>query len=173
MYRAKSSHRPFDVYEVATDTGLSRIKRVERFRNAMESNALELHYQPQFDVRTGLVPAVEALLKWPQSGEGVLLPAEFIPLAEEAGLMKPVAEWVLEAALGQCAQWHAAGNPVKISVNLSTTNLLDIDLPDRIRFLLARHRLAAEVLVLELTETTLMNDWRRSRASSTDCTTSG
>ncbi len=97
------------------------------------------------------------------SGEGVLLPAEFIPLAEEAGLMKPVAEWVLEAALGQCAQWHAAGNPVKISVNLSTTNLLDIDLPDRIRFLLARHRLAAEVLVLELTETTLMNDWRRSR----------
>ena len=163
MYRAKSSHRPFDVYEVATDTGLSRIKRVERFRNAMESNALELYYQPQFDVRTGLVPAVEALLRWPQSGEGVLLPAEFIPLAEEAGLMKPVAEWVLEAALGQCAQWHAAGIPVNISVNLSTTNLLDIDLPDRIRFLLARHRLAAEVLVLELTETTLMNDWRRSR----------
>ncbi len=163
MYRAKSSHRPFDVYEVATDTGLSRIKRVEKFRNAMDSNALELYYQPQFDVRTGLVPAVEALLRWPQSGEDVLLPADFIPLAEEAGLMKPVAEWVLEAALAQCAQWHAAGNPVNISVNLSTTNLLDIDLPDRIRFLLARHRLGAEVLVLELTETTLMNDWRRSR----------
>ena len=163
MYRAKSSQRPFDVYEVAADTGLSRIKRVEKFRSAMDNNALELYYQPQFDVRTGLVPAVEALLRWPQSGEDVLLPAEFIPLAEEAGLMKPVAEWVLEAALAQCAQWHAAGNPVKVAVNLSTTNLLDIDLSDRIRFLLARHRLGAEVLILELTETTLMNDWRRSR----------
>jgi diguanylate cyclase (GGDEF)-like protein len=163
MYRAKVSHRPFDVYEAATDTGLSRIKRVEQFRNAMDSNALELYYQPQFDVRTGLVPAVEALLRWPQSGVDVLLPADFIPLAEEAGLMKPVAEWVLEAALAQCARWHAAGNAVSISVNLSTTNLLDVDLLDRIRFLLARHRLGAEFLVLELTETTLMNDWRRSR----------
>ena len=163
MYRAKVSHRPFDVYEVSTDTGLSRIKRVEQFRSAMDSNALELYYQPQFDVRTRLVPAVEALLRWPQSGVDVLLPAEFIPLAEEAGLMKPVAEWVLEAALAQCAQWHAAGNTVRMAVNLSTTNLLDVDLPDRIRFLLARHRLGAEFLVLELTETTLMNDWRRSR----------
>ena len=163
MYRAKVSHRPFDVYDGATDTGLSRIKRIEQFRDAIDSQLLELYFQPQFDLRTGLVPAVEALLRWPQSGADILLPAEFIPLAEEAGLMKPIAEWVLENALAQCAQWHAEGNPVSISVNLSTTNLLDVDLPDRIRFLLARHRLGAEFLVLELTETTLMNDWRRSR----------
>ena len=163
MYRAKVSHRPFDVYEAAVDTGLSRIKRIEEFRDAMDRDALELYFQPQFDVQTGLVPSVEALLRWPQADVDVLLPAEFIPLAEEAGLMKPVAEWVLEAALAQCAQWHAAGHLVSISVNLSTTNLLDVDLPDRIRFLLARQRLGAEFLVLELTETTLMNDWRRSR----------
>ena len=160
MYRAKSAHRPFDVYERAIDDGLSRMRRIEQLRDAIGQCTLELSFQPQFDLRTGQVPAVEALLRWPESGLG---PEEFLPLAEEAGLMKPLTDLVLESALRHCAQWHASGHHAAVSVNLSTTNLLDGELPDRIRFLLARHRLEPRFLILEITETTLMADRERSR----------
>ena len=74
--------------------------------------------------------------------------------------MRPIAEWVLEAALAQCARWRKDGLEISVSVNLSATNLLDTELPDQIRFLLARHRLGPESLILEITETTLMADQR-------------
>ena len=106
---------------------------------------------------------MEALLRWPQSELGVTLPGEFIPLAEEAGLMKPIAAWVLESALALCARWRKDGLYISVAVNLSATNLLDTELPDQIRFLLALHRLGPESLILETTETTLMADRTRSR----------
>jgi diguanylate cyclase len=163
MYRAKVARRPFDVYEHAADDGLSRMQRIDQLRHAIEARTLELWFQPQFDLRTGEVPAVEALLRWPHPELGLIRPTEFLPLAEEAGLIKPLTELVLDSALTECARWHAEGYGMAVSVNLSTTSLLDVELPNRIRFLLARHRLAADSLILEITETTLMADRLRAR----------
>ena len=163
MYRAKVARRPFDVYEHAADDGLSRMQRIHQLRQAIEHRTLELRFQPQFDLRTGEIPAVEALLRWPHPELGLIRPTEFLPLAEEAGLIKPLTDLVLDSALAECARWHAAGHAVAVSVNLSTTSLLDVELPNRIRFLLARNRLAAEALILEITETTLMADRLRAR----------
>ncbi len=163
MYRAKVARRPFDVYEHGADDGLNRMKRVDQLRRAIEGRSLELRFQPQFDLRTGEVPAVEALLRWPHPELGLIRPSEFLPLAEEAGLIKPLTDLVLESALAQCARWHAEGHDIAVSVNLSTTSLLDVELPNRIRFLLARHRLGPGALILEITETTLMADRARAR----------
>ena len=163
MYRAKVARRPFDVYEQAADDGLSRMQRIDQLRHAIEEHTLELRFQPQFDLRTGEVPAVEALLRWPHPELGLIRPTEFLPLAEEAGLIKPLTDLVLELALAECTRWHADGHNVAVSVNLSTTSLLDVELPNRIRFLLARHRLDADALILEITETTLMADRTRAR----------
>ena len=163
MYRAKVARHPFDVYEQRSDDGLSRMQRIQQLRQAIETRGLELRFQPQFDLRTGDVPAVEALLRWPHPELGLIRPTEILPLAEEAGLIKPLTELVLDLALGECARWHAAGYGVAVSVNLSTTSLLDVELPNRIRFLLARNRLPAEALILEITETTLMADRQRAR----------
>ena len=144
MYRAKVARRPFDVYEEAADDGLSRMQRIDQLRRAIETRTLELRFQPQFDLRTGEVPAVEALVRWPHPELGLIRPTEFLPLAEEAGLIKPLTDLVLELALAECERWHAHGYNVAVSVNLSTTSLLDVELPNRIRFLLARHRLNAD-----------------------------
>ena len=163
MYRAKVGRRPFDVYEQTADDSLSRMQRIDQLRHAIEERTLELYFQPQFDLRTGEVPAVEALLRWPHPELGWIPPTQLLPLAEESGLMKPLTDFVLEAALSRCAEWHAEGHDVAVSVNLSTTSLLDSKLPDRIRFLLARFRLGPEALILEITETTLMADRSRSR----------
>ena len=163
MYRAKVARRPFDVYERAADDGLSRMQRIDQLRHAIEERTLELRFQPQFDLRTGEVPAVEALLRWPHPELGLVRPNEILPLAEEAGLIKPLTDLVLELALTECTRWHADGHDVSVSVNLSTTSLLDVELPNRIRFLLARHRLGADALILEITETTLMADRTRAR----------
>ena len=154
MYRAKVARRPFDVYEQAADDGLSRMQRIDQLRQAIEARTLELRFQPQFDLRTGEVPAVEALVRWPHPELGLIRPAEFLPLAEEAGLIKPLTDLVLELALAECERWQAEGYDVAVSVNLSTTSLLGCKLPNRIRFLLARHRLGADALTLEITETT-------------------
>ena len=163
MYPRQSRRRPFDVYEQAADDGLSRMQRIDQLRHAIEEHTLELYFQPQFDLRTGEVPAVEALLRWHHPELGWIPPTQLLPPAEESGLMKPLTDFVLESAVSRCAYWHAEGHDVAVSVNLSTTSLLDTKLPDRIRFLLARFRLGPEALILEITETTLMADRSRSR----------
>jgi diguanylate cyclase (GGDEF)-like protein len=161
MYRAKLAHRPFEIYESADDEGISRISLIEQLRDAITGRSLRLHYQPLYEIETGEARGVEALLRWPHPELGLVPPDEFIPLAEEAGLMKPLTEFVLDTALSQCARWHAEGLGVSVAVNLSTTNLLDVDLPVRIRFLLSRYRLDPRFLTLEITESTLMADRAR------------
>ncbi len=163
MYRAKAARAPFEMYETVPESAPSRLRLVEELRDAIAAKKLELYFQPLYDLRTGTIPAVEALLRWPHASLGVLLPADFLPLAEEASLMQPLTELVLEFALSQCAAWRAAGRVISVHLNLSATNLLDGALPDRIRFLLARHRLAADALVLEVTETAMMADRGRSQ----------
>jgi len=133
-----------------------RLARVGELRAAIEEGALTLHYQPQVDLASGRVRRVEALVRWPHPERGLIPPDQFIPLAEQTGLIAPLTEWVLGEAVRQAQAWQRAGVPLTVSVNLSMWNLHDRVLPDRVAGLLREHGLPAARLRLELTESALM-----------------
>jgi diguanylate cyclase (GGDEF)-like protein len=161
MYRAKLGSSSFETYRHDIDDGGNRLRLVEELRLAVASGRFEMNYQPQVDVFTGMVVGVEALLRWPHPRVGLVPPLEFLPLAEEAGLMPALTAIVLDQALGQCAAWHAAGQALTMSINISVTNLLDPGFTDCVTGTLDRHNLPASSLVLELTETTVIRDFGR------------
>jgi diguanylate cyclase (GGDEF)-like protein len=163
MYRAKLGRLPFAVYRPDLDGGVNRLLLVEELRIALDEGQLVLHYQPQVNTHDGEIVAVEALLRWPHPSLGFVPPLEFLPLAEDADLMGPLTALVLDQALAQCAEWWEIGQCVRVSVNISTTNLLDADFVAFVAELLERHRLPARALVLEITETTIIADFERSR----------
>jgi diguanylate cyclase len=147
------------VFDAARHTDNSgRLTLVEELRTALETGELVLHYQPQVDVFTGRTVGVEALVRWQHPSRGLLSPAEFLALAEVHGLMGALTENVLAQAVAQAARWQQEGLDVRMPVNLSASNLLDIHLPERVRALLQLHGLPPSALVLEVTETVLMSD---------------
>ena len=159
MYRAKMTHQSYEVYTPSIDDGGNRLALVEELRAAVESERLVLHYQPQLDLRNGETVAAEALVRWSHPRLGLIPPLEFLPLAEEAGLMGPLTRVVLEQALAQCAIWRSAGSRIAMSVNVSSSNLLDPGFTDIVRAALRRHRLPASAVILEITETTIIRDF--------------
>ena len=100
---------------------------------ALERDELFLLYQPTFDLRTGATTGVEALLRWHHPSRGVVSPVEFIPVAEESGLIVPIGRWVLDRACRQGARWEAAGYPIRLSVNVSARQLDRDELVDEVR----------------------------------------
>jgi EAL domain-containing protein (putative c-di-GMP-specific phosphodiesterase class I) len=138
---------------------------VEDLRQAIAERSLEVHFQPQIELGTGRVIGLEALVRWRHPRLGPLPPLDFLPLAEDAGLMGPLTELVLDKSLHQCARWRDDGYPVSVSVNLSTTSLLSPQLPATIAEALERHGLSADALVLEITETTAISDFVRAKAA--------
>ncbi|MFI5285688.1 MAG: putative bifunctional diguanylate cyclase/phosphodiesterase [Candidatus Dormibacteria bacterium] len=159
MYRAKMSHQSYEVYTASIDDGGNRLALVEELRAAVESERLVLHYQPQVDLRNGEIVAAEALVRWSHPRLGLIPPLEFLPLAEEAGLMGPLTRVVLEQALAQCATWRGAGSRIAMSVNVSSSNLLDPGFTELVRAALRHHRLPASAVILEITETTIIRDF--------------
>jgi diguanylate cyclase len=159
MYRAKLTHQSYEVYTPSIDDGGNRLVLVEELRAAVDGERLVLHYQPQIDLRNGETVAAEALVRWPHPRLGLIPPLEFLPLAEEAGLMGPLTRLVLEQALAQCAAWRAAGGRLAMSVNVSSSNLLDPGFIEVLRGALRRHRVPAAALILEITETTIIRDF--------------
>jgi diguanylate cyclase len=159
MYRAKLGQRAFEVYQPDIDDGGNRLVLVDELRAAVEQEELVLHYQPQVDLRSGETTAVEALLRWPHPRIGMVPPLDFLPLAEGAGLMGSITRLVLEHALAQCAAWRADGTRLAVSVNISSSNLLDPGFIDMVRGALRRFRVPASALILEITETTIIRDF--------------
>jgi diguanylate cyclase (GGDEF)-like protein len=159
MYRAKVGPTPVESYRHDIDDGGNRLRLVEELRGAILDNQLEVHYQPQIDLVTGKRSAMEALVRWRHPRLGLVPPLDFIPLAEEAGLMQSLTALVLERAVEQCAAWRAAGEMVTISVNISATNLLDSGFSESVIETLRRHGVAPECLILEITETTIIRDF--------------
>jgi diguanylate cyclase len=159
MYRAKVGPAPYEVYRHDIDDGGNRLRLVDELREAILRGHLEVHYQPQIDLVTGKMSAMEALVRWPHPRLGLIPPLDFIPLAEEAGLMQSLTAFVLERAVQQCAAWHAAGEILTISVNVSATNLLDAGFSESVIATLARHDVAPSSLILEITETTIIRDF--------------
>jgi EAL domain-containing protein (putative c-di-GMP-specific phosphodiesterase class I) len=161
MYRAKLRGQAFAVYAEQVDGEGNRLGLVEELRVAIDQRSLELHYQPQIDMTTGEIVAVEALVRWPHARLGLVPPLEFLPLAEDAGLMDPLTAMILDEALSQCAIWRITGRQVAVSVNVSATNLLDPGFPALVQQLLDDHGLPPGLLVIEVTETTAMADVHR------------
>jgi EAL domain-containing protein (putative c-di-GMP-specific phosphodiesterase class I) len=132
-------------------------------RTAIDEDQIVVHYQPKIDLVTGDVTSVEALVRWDHPTEGLLYPAAFLPLAEEAGLMAAVTATVLDQALAQAACWQREGRTLAVAVNLPPATIVDAGLPDRVAELLARHEVPPERLKLEITEESLLDDRVRAR----------
>src|ERR1022692_1309355 len=164
MYRGKLAGTPFAIYQPDLDRSGNRLLLLDELRTAIDERQLVLHYQPQLDLRTGEIVAVESLLRWVHPRLGIVPPLEFLSLAEEAGLMGPITALVLSDALAQCAAWRSAGSPLSVSVNISPTNLLDPRFTDLVRDLLESHQVPAEALVLEITETSVISHFDRSQS---------
>jgi diguanylate cyclase (GGDEF)-like protein len=158
MYDAKRSGRGVSVYEPGLlGVTRDRLEMAEQLHHGIQRGELEVHYQPQVDAR-GHIPGVEALVRWRHPTRGMVAPDAFLPIAEERRLMPEVTRIVLDTALADCAAWRSAGHLMTVAVNLSAPDLLDISLPGRVAQLLTKHGLTPDVLVLEITETTVMTD---------------
>ncbi|HSI57482.1 MAG TPA: EAL domain-containing protein [Ideonella sp.] len=161
MYRAKElGGNDYRCY--TDDMGLRAQEHLElqaALRQAVDEQQFELHYQPQVDLRTGRMNAMEALIRWRHPELGMVSPARFIPLAEETGLIVPIGEWVLRSACTQLKAWHEAGHlGLCVAVNLSARQFQGHDVAQMVRRVLGECGLAGEFLELELTESALMQD---------------
>jgi diguanylate cyclase len=138
------------------DAASSRMTLERHLRRALDRDELHVVYQPVVDITDGSITGMEALLRWNCPDLGPVSPAEFIPIAERTGLILPIGRFVLARAVEQLAAWQAAGHDVRMSVNLSASQLADEQLPDLLVELLETHGAPAERLLLELTESALM-----------------
>ena len=137
---------------------LSRLHLERELRDALEREELVLHYQPRVHIKTGQTQSLEALVRWQHPEQGLIFPDQFIPLAEETGLIVPLGTWVLEIACRQIKTWQDAGNPMAISVNLSAKQFYHGNLLETIRNILEKTGASAELLELEITETLCLYD---------------
>jgi len=161
MYQAKSGGRSaIEFYQHDLSSAANRKLMLEvALRKALENGELALHYQPKVDLTDGRVRSMEALLRWSSAGYGNVSPAEFIPLAEESGLILDIGSWVLKEACQQIMAWQgtALGN-LKVAVNVSARQLRQSSLIDEIQILLAATGISPALLEIELTESCLLLD---------------
>ena len=162
MYVAKSSGGGVAIYDAEKDTNsLAKLGLLGELRHAMDSGQLELCYQPKIELSTGIVVGVEALVRWMHPTLGVVMPDDFIPLAEQSGLMPHLTNLLLDQALAQRARLDANASGLVVAVNISVRDLLDSGFADRVAAALARHRIPADALMLEITERRLLGDYDR------------
>ncbi|MFE3876794.1 putative bifunctional diguanylate cyclase/phosphodiesterase [Kitasatospora sp. NPDC059146] len=175
LYSAKAAgRRQWCHYRPALQTGMvERHEMNENLDSAIAESAFQLYYQPIVDLRTGDLVAFEALVRWPHDQRGMVLPDEFIALAEESGQIVPLGAWVLERAAEEAAAWHSASSaarsatgrpPLRVNVNVSARQFRDAGFVDVVRHALDTSGIDPRTLVLELTESVLMRRDDRLRA---------
>jgi diguanylate cyclase (GGDEF)-like protein len=164
MYVAKSRNCGVFAYDPTVDGhSPAKLALLGDLRRGLERGELLVHYQPKVSLSTGEFVGVEALARWQHPIQGLILPNDFIPLAEHTGLIAPLTRYVLDIALAQARTWLDSGQRIPVSVNLSARNLLDTTLPHEIATQLANHGVPADLLEIEVTESALMTDPARAQ----------
>jgi predicted signal transduction protein with EAL and GGDEF domain len=159
MYQAKQADAGCTVYDADADLHTPRrLTLLTELRDGLERGELEVHYQPKCDARTGAVVGAEALVRWRHPARGLLPPDEFVPLAETTELMTSLTFTVLGQALREVRHWLDTGRRLGVAVNLPVRHLTDQRLPEQVAAALRTHHVPAELLTLEVTESTVMND---------------
>ncbi|MGH1484228.1 MAG: putative bifunctional diguanylate cyclase/phosphodiesterase [Geminicoccales bacterium] len=160
LYQAKRDGRcTFRFFEPGMNEALRSRRMLEQdLRQTIDNDGFKLHYQPLFDLREQRITGYEALLRWQHPERGNIPPDEFIPLAEETGLILPISEWVLRTACREAKSWE---QPLKVAVNLSAVQFSQSDVVASVQAALEVSGLSPEMLELEITESLLMNDTER------------
>jgi diguanylate cyclase (GGDEF)-like protein len=160
MYHAKDKGRDNCQFYSAslTERVQHRLNLESNLRHALARNEFSLVYQPQFDLIRGSIQSVEALIRWNHPEQGVIPPLDFIPLAEENGLIVPIGEWVLRTACTDAASWRYEGHALRVAVNLSPMQFKDPELVRTVLGILGQTGLPPELLELEITEGAVMED---------------
>ena len=161
MFRAKSLGRNHYRHFTSSlgNKSFDRLEWINRLRNALTNNEFRLHYQPKIEVLSGRIIGAEALLRWRTSDGTMISPADFIPLAEEVGLIVPIGEWVLKEACHMNRSWQKAGyRPIPVAVNISAIQLERDDLVEKVMRILEETGLTPHYLEVEITESALMGD---------------
>lgn len=167
MYRAKRANGGVEFYESGMDASVSDHLRMDSsLRRALERDELLVYYQPKADARSGQITGMEALVRWNHPERGMVSPVEFIPLAEETGLIIPIGEWVLRTACAQTREWQKAGFlNLNVAVNLSGAQLQESELCNTVSSILRETGLDPRYLTLEITESMLMENIRETIAT--------
>lgn len=164
MYQAKRKSTDYCLYNSDSDHyTVRRLSLMMDIRQAISSNELCLFYQPIMTIEHQQVVGFEALIRWQHSELGMLPPAEFIPLIELTDMIMPVTSWVIETAIQQLAEWRQLGWTYRVSVNVSTRNLVDVRFVSFIKDCLTKHQVEGHYLEIEITESTLMADPEKAR----------
>jgi diguanylate cyclase (GGDEF)-like protein/PAS domain S-box-containing protein len=160
MYGAKDHGRSrTELFDTGShDRAITTLRTGNELHRALERSELRLHYQPIVSLETGRITGFEALMRWEHPERGMVRPDEFIPLAEETGLIVPMGRWALQEACRQVAWWHSRGAPLTMSVNLSPRQLTESTLTDDFAEILRRSKVDPNAIWLEITESTLMRD---------------
>ena len=162
MYQAKAGKLGCALYDPDRDRhSRAQLGLVGGLSKAIERGELVLHYQPKAVLETGEVMGAEALVRWQHPEQGLLMPAAFLPLADQTGLMRPLTLYVLDRALEQCAQWRREGFELTVAVNLAVANLIDLQLAVDVRERLEHWGVPPHALQLEVTENIVMIDPER------------
>ena len=165
MYAAKRRTAGAQLYEPSLDSGSAQtLSLLSELRHAVENNELRLYLQPKLSLADGTLCGAEALVRWQHPTRGLVPPMEFIPFAEQTGYVRQLTLWVFEEA-ARLQPALAAMGIQRVSLNLSTRDLLDLELPDKLEVLLRRHHARAEAFCLEITESAIMDDPERAEAT--------
>ena len=165
MYVAKETHSGHAIYSSDDDRHEpTRLSLVGELRRAIDERELTLYYQPKVALRSGRVTGVEALVRWRHPERGLVMPDEFIPVAQKTGLIKPLTLFVIDEALRQCNAWGRRGHAIRVAVNISPRSLIDVEFPHDVERLLRKWGVANDLLELEITEDAIVADPRRVRA---------
>ena len=162
LYEAKRERARFCAYRAEEDIHTpQRLAILADLRSAVDNDELFLEFQPKVNLATGIVNGAEALVRWNHPTRGIIRPDDFIPLAENTGLITPITWFVVERSLQQVRLWQDSGLDLDVAVNLSVRHLTDMSLPDRIAVALERWGVAPSKLIIEVTESSVMTDPKR------------
>ncbi len=166
MYAAKKRRAGALMYEPTIDASSAQtLSLLTEMRQAVGENQLRLYLQPKLSLGTGAVVGAEALVRWQHPSRGLVPPMQFIPFAEQTGFIRVLTMWIFEEAARHWRMLHAEGMLITLSVNLSTRDLLDQELPQKFDALLVKHQVPAEAFCLEITESAIMDDPQRALAT--------